>query len=72
MIVIEDRVRTLEDEIRGLKISLEHVLSSASPSISRKPKNSIKLLDLFGKWDGEIDAFLEDFSARRERRGRLE
>jgi hypothetical protein len=72
MIVIEDRVKTLEDEIRGLKSSIERVLRSTPPSMSKKQKNSITLLDLFGAWDGEIDEFLESFSARRERRGRLE
>ncbi len=72
MLVIEDRVRILEDEIRGLKMSLNHVLSLVSPSISSPPKNTMKLLEFFGKWEGEVDEFLEDFSARRERKGRLE
>jgi hypothetical protein len=71
MSVYEERLKTLESEIIGLRIALEKFLSSTSPSLSKKTKNREKLLDLFGEWDGDIDDFLHDLSERRERRGRL-
>ena len=71
MSVYEERLKTLESEIRGLRISLEKFLSSTLPSLSKKTKNREKLLDLFGEWDGDIDDFLHDLYERRERRGRL-
>jgi len=70
MSVYEERLNTLESEIIRLRTSLEHVISSTAYVFSRTKKNQAKLLDLFGEWDGDIDEFLHDFYARRERRGR--
>ena len=72
MNVAEERLKSIENEITGLRASIEKILSSAIPSPNKKPMDRMKLLDLFGKWDGDIDDFLHDFYERRERRGRLE
>ena len=72
MSVTEERLKMLETEIIGLRVSLEKFLSSTSFPLSTKKKNRIKLLDLFGEWDGDIEDFLHDFYERRERRGRRE
>ena len=72
MSVYEERLNTLESEIIGLRTALEHVMTSTASMFSGKKKNRTKLLDLFGEWDGDIDEFLHDFYARRERKGRHE
>jgi len=72
MSVTEERLKMLEAEIIGLRVSLEKFLSSTAFPLSTKKKNRIKLLDLFGEWAGDIEDFLHDFYERRERRGRSE
>ena len=72
MSVYEERLHTLESEIISLRTSLEHLMTSTASIFSSKKKNRAKLLDLFGEWDGDIDEFLHEFCARRERRGRHE
>ena len=72
MSAYEERLKTLESEIIGLRTSLEDFMSSTTSAFSKKRRNRAKLLDLFGEWDGDIDEFLHDFYERRERRGRRE
>ena len=72
MNVYEERLKTLESEIIELRRSLERFMSVSSPLPSTRKKNRMKLLDLFGTWEGEIDEFLHEFYERRERRGRGE
>ena len=72
MNVYDERFHALESEIRGLRASLETVLSFTASSFSLPKKHRAKLLNLFGEWDGEIDEFLQNFYARRARRGRGE
>jgi RHH-type transcriptional regulator, rel operon repressor / antitoxin RelB len=40
-------------------------------SFSKSKKSKKNLLNLFGKWDGELDGFLEEWTKRRDRRGRI-
>jgi hypothetical protein len=70
--VAEERLKMLEAEIIRLRDSLEKLLSSTSVPLATKKKNSSKLLDLFGEWDGDIEDFFHEFYERRERRGRSE
>lgn len=73
MTLTERRLKTLEDDMMHFRVIFEQWLPSlqhSRPAVS--PKDRMKLLDLFGAWDGEIDEVLEELSARRERRGRLE
>ena len=72
MSAYEERLNTLESEIIRLRTSLDHMMTSTASMFSSKKKNRAKLLDLFGEWDGDIDEFLDEFYARRERRGRHE
>lgn len=72
MSAYEERLKTLESEIIGLRTSLEDFMASTMYARSTKRRNRAKLLDLFGEWDGDIDEFLHDFYERREWRGRRE
>ena len=72
MEMYERRLQTLEHEIMRLRIAIEQFMVSKHTIFTRKPENKMRLLDLFGEWDGDIEAFLSEFYARRERRGRRE
>jgi hypothetical protein len=68
----ERRLKTLENEMMSLRISLEQLVTSPYGPAPKPHKNRAKLLDLFGTWEGDIDPFLQELYSRRERRGRIE
>lgn len=72
MSMTAQQLKTLKDEVVNLRLSLEQFSASQQKALLRPYKDRQKLLKLFGAWDGEIETVLDEFYARRERRGRLE
>jgi len=72
MNVYEERLKTLENEIANLRVTVEKCLTLKPSNRNMKKQNKAQILQLFGQWDGEVDNFLNDFYERRNRRGRLE
>jgi len=72
MNVYEERLKTLENEIANLRVTVEKCLTLKPSNRHMKKQNKAQILQLFGQWDGEVDNFLNDFYERRNRRGRLE
>ncbi len=58
----------LREEFQALS-EIEYVPDDSIMMTSSKDR--LKLLDLFGSWDGEIDDFLQEFSERREVHGNV-
>jgi hypothetical protein len=72
MNITAKQLETLEGEFVSLHASLQKILFPPNHSVQKPSKDRTKLLNLFGAWDGETDTFLQEFYARREKRGRLE
>jgi hypothetical protein len=61
---LAERIDKLENEVSNIKKMLVLVPS--------KKKQYNQLLNLYGKWEGEVETFFNDFYQRRNRRGRSE
>lgn len=59
---ISKKISDIEEEIKEIKKEL-HLET-------KKKSNPLKLLDIFGSWEGEIDTFLDELYKKRAKRGR--
>ena len=71
MSMCETRLKTIENEMPDIKRDIRKFVFS-NKLCSPKSTYRSRLLDLYGKWDGESDQLLHDFYERRERSGRIE